>query len=67
MDKWILSVELDGEWEHCSFATPKEALSAFIAVAKDYEHHLKRAVLCSERLISPGPRDLREPLPQCLN
>ncbi|MGH9583072.1 MAG: hypothetical protein ACRD4O_09075 [Bryobacteraceae bacterium] len=48
MNTWILRIELDGEWEECSFATPKEALCAFAALVKDYERNLSRAVLCSE-------------------
>jgi len=47
MKKWVLSVELDGEWEECSFATHKEALAAFAALAKDYTKALKGAVLTS--------------------
>jgi hypothetical protein len=50
MDSWILRVELDGEWEECSFATSKEALTAFAALAQDYQSTLSRAVLCSENV-----------------
>ncbi|MGH9621632.1 MAG: hypothetical protein ACRD45_18250 [Bryobacteraceae bacterium] len=49
MNTWILKIELYGEWEECAFATPKEALSAFAALVKDYERNLSRAVLCSQR------------------
>jgi hypothetical protein len=44
---WILKVELDGEWEECTFATRLDALAAFKAVAADYKRKLKRAVLHS--------------------
>ncbi len=42
---WVLSVELDGEWEECRFATRREALATFVALAKDYSHSLKSAIL----------------------
>jgi hypothetical protein len=67
MDNWILRIELDGEWEECAFATPKEALSAFAALAKDYERNLKRAVLCPEPL---SPRQSLEEIDlgsRCVN
>jgi hypothetical protein len=47
VNKWVLKVELNGEWEECTFATRQEALSAFIALASDYELNLRRAVLVS--------------------
>lgn len=52
MNNWILKVELDGEWEECSFATPKEALSAFAALVEDYQQNVSRAVLCSRSTAS---------------
>jgi hypothetical protein len=61
MDNWILKIELDGEWEECAFATPKEALSAFAALAKDYERNLKRAVLCSGPLAASQSLGLFDP------
>jgi len=42
---WVLKVELDGEWEQCVFATRKEALATFVAVAADYQTNLCRAIL----------------------
>lgn len=42
---WLLSVELDGEWEECSFATRQEAIKAFVALAADYSRALTGAVL----------------------
>jgi hypothetical protein len=48
--EWVLKVELDGEWEECSFQTRNEALSAFAALATDYKVSLHRAVLFSPSL-----------------
>jgi len=47
VNKWVLKVEVNGEWEECTFPTRQEALSAFIALASDYELNLRRAVLVS--------------------
>lgn len=44
---WVLSVELDGEWEECSFATRPEAMAAFIALASDYSTTLRSVVLAA--------------------
>ena len=49
MDHWVLKIELDGEWEECSFATRTEALAAFTALAADYEANMRRAVLLPAR------------------
>lgn len=49
MNEWLLKIELDGEWEECTFVTRKEALSAFAALAADYSRNLQRAIL-----IAPG-------------
>lgn len=57
MNNWILKVELDGEWEECSFPTPKEALSAFAALVEDYQHNVSRAVLCSQSTIARQRND----------
>lgn len=43
--RWVLKIELDGEWEECAFQTRREALTAFIALAADYELKLRRAIL----------------------
>jgi hypothetical protein len=45
VNQWVLKIELNGEWEECQFPTRKDALSAFMALAKDYKKALKRAVL----------------------
>lgn len=45
MKKWVLKIELDREWEECVFTTREEALTAFIALASDYDESLRRAVL----------------------
>ena len=50
MGKWVLKIELDGEWEECRFATRKEALSAFISLMVDYALLIKRAVLVCDEL-----------------
>ena len=42
---WILKIELDGEWEQCSFNTREEALAAFEALSSDYTINLNKAVL----------------------
>jgi hypothetical protein len=55
VNKWVLKVEVNGEWEECTFATRQEALSAFMALASDYELNLRRAVL-----VSPLPAVLQE-------
>jgi hypothetical protein len=48
--KWVLKIELNGEWEECSFQTRNEALSAFAALATDYNVSLHRAVLFASSL-----------------
>jgi hypothetical protein len=48
---WVLSVELDGEWEECSFTTRNEAVAAFRALARDYTAALKKAILA----VNPRP------------
>jgi hypothetical protein len=35
--KWVLTIEIDGEWEQCLFMTRKDALAAFLALATDYQ------------------------------
>ncbi len=47
MSKWLLKIELNGEWEECSFKTRSEALTAFRALANDYPAILRRAILFS--------------------
>ncbi len=56
MNGWLLKVELNGEWEECRFLSRNEALSAFIALAKDYAGLLRRAVLFAP---TPNYRRLR--------
>jgi hypothetical protein len=51
---WVLSVELDGEWEECSFATRTEALAMLVALASDYRETLRSVVLSLSR-----PSDFR--------
>ena len=53
MNDWILKVEVNGEWEECSFPTRNEAVSAFTALAADYNVKLQKAVLIA-------PASLRE-------
>jgi hypothetical protein len=43
--KWVLKIQLNGEWEQCRFTTRKEALAALTALATDYNVNLQRAVL----------------------
>jgi hypothetical protein len=45
VSKWVLKIELDGEWEECVFSTREDALTAFTALATDYRPNLRRAVL----------------------
>jgi hypothetical protein len=54
-------VELNWEWEECTFATRHEALTSFRALTKDYRVHLTRAVLIApppkteDRMVPPRP------------
>jgi hypothetical protein len=50
VNKWLLQVELNGEWEECRFTTRNEALSTFIALAEDYPSRLQRAILFAPAL-----------------
>jgi hypothetical protein len=43
--KWVLGIELNGEWEHCSFPTRQEALASFAALTSDYPVKIARAIL----------------------
>jgi hypothetical protein len=45
VNRWVLKIELNGEWEECSFPSQKEALAAFVALVSDYSQKLQRAVL----------------------
>lgn len=67
MNTWILRVELGGEWEECSFATPKEAISAFAALVEDYQQDVRRAVLCSRAAKARSPLPWAEPSLQYVN
>ena len=49
-NKWMLKIQLDGEWEECNFSTCKEALISFAALSQDYRLKLKRAVLLTPAL-----------------
>lgn len=51
MNRWVLKIELNGEWEECEFKTQTDALAAFMAIAADYAVRLKRAVLVSTALV----------------
>lgn len=46
---WVLSVQLEEEWEECSFATRQEALATFAALTKDYTVAIRGAVLASSQ------------------
>lgn len=67
MNTWILRIELNGEWEECSFSTPKEALSAFAALVQDYQHDVRRAVLCSRSAKTRPHLKWAEPNLVCVN
>jgi hypothetical protein len=55
MGNWVLRIEVNGEWEQCSFPTQKAALLAFAALAKDYRVALKKALLIDiSQAFSPG-------------
>jgi len=43
--RFVLRVQLNGEWEECSYSSPDEALAAFAGLAKDYKKAVQRAVL----------------------
>jgi hypothetical protein len=45
MAKWVLKVQVCGEWEECVFGTRQEALTAFVALTEDYSAKIERAVL----------------------
>ena len=46
--KWVLKVELNGEWEECYYSTCTEAMAAFLALASDYAPVLQNATLFLE-------------------
>lgn len=50
MHEWVLKIELNGEWEECSFFSRNDALCTFVALAEDYERNLQRAILFSPEL-----------------
>lgn len=57
MSKWVLRVEVNGEWEECGFTSRKEALATLAALANDYSEKLERAVLVLNRTGKhPGSR-----------
>lgn len=59
MEIWILKVELNGEWEECSFPSRQEALETFSALTVDYHSGLARALLYASHLTDrsePAPR-----------
>ena len=43
--QFVLKVELNGEWEECSYSSSDEALAAFAGLAGDYKRSVQRAVL----------------------
>ncbi len=45
MAKWVLKVQVCGEWEECVFGSRQEALTTFVALAEDYSAKIERAVL----------------------
>jgi len=47
MNSWLLKIELNGEWEECSFKTRSEAIATFVALIKDYAAVVRRAILFS--------------------
>jgi hypothetical protein len=56
---WILKVELNGEWEECSFPSRLEALATFFALTVDYHSGLARALLFASHRperSEPAPR-----------
>lgn len=50
VERWVLNIELDGEWEECCFETRHDALSAFMALVRDYSERVRRAILVSPRI-----------------
>ena len=59
MNDWVLKIQLDGEWEQCTFRTRQQALAAFLALTTDYSVKLERAIL-SRRSEIPLRMDLTE-------
>lgn len=56
--RWLLQVEIDGEWEECSFATGREAARALASVTADYRSHVHYAILVSPKVLNaPSPGD----------
>lgn len=45
VERWVLKIEIDGEWEKCTFPARQEALAAFLALSRDYTLKLQRAIL----------------------
>ena len=45
METWILGVELNGEWEQCTFRSRQEALASFAALTSDYPVKIGKAIL----------------------
>jgi hypothetical protein len=68
VNEWILKVEVNGEWEECSFPSRTAALSAFTALSADYCINLQRAILIAPRSNPAGldkierePQNIRRP------
>lgn len=61
MDRWLLKIELDGEWEECLFNTRSEAFSVFLMLVNDYTTHIRKAVILSPEKV--GHWWLGVPLP----
>jgi hypothetical protein len=54
VNQWVLKIELNGEWEECQFLSRNEALSAFVALARDYKKGIKRAILLTPEAALQG-------------
>ena len=46
--RWLLRIQLNGEWEECLFATRKDALATLVALLEDYATEMRGAVLLCE-------------------
>ncbi|MGA8025559.1 MAG: hypothetical protein WB992_00310 [Bryobacteraceae bacterium] len=67
LKKWTLKVEVDEEWEECTFTTRNEAVAAFVALSGDYKLNLKRAILISPQAGAEPltlSMDFRQPQPR---
>lgn len=60
MNRWLLKVEVEGQWEECAYLSQAEAVAAFAAVVADYGLALSRAELVCGESVPPLP-GLRTP------